>query len=228
MTRDEWLSEVTLTSCFALEIPELMKMTGGEFSDMFFYTCRVSEPTSQQRSQLAKFRFRHILDEVNLIGEFQVLTSVTCDNEIRNAIDVDLDKVAKIATVSFKHDRFHQDPAVSVVSADQIKKRWVSDAFRTDSKRKLWVSDSVGRVDGFCLTAGSSPNIRIDLIAVDVDCRGRGIGGLLVGALPRLYGRPFISVQAGTQVENVESLRLYRRLGMRAMSYKSVYHRGNI
>ena len=58
----------------------------------------------------------------------------------------------------------------------------------------------------------------IDLIAVDPDLPGRGIGTSLVTAALRHYGRHGRRVVVGTQAKNVASVNLYLRNGFRLAS----------
>lgn len=228
MIRDVWLSEVTGENCVLITSSELARLTVSDLEDSAFYTCRVNGPGNELHSQLTMLGFRHVLNEVEYVGHLQSKIPRDSEFEVRSAIKSDFEDVVALAASGFSYDRFHWDPQVNPVVANQIKKLWVSNAFGDGSNRRLWIAEQSRQIAGFCLTVGSLPAIRIDLIAVDISHRNRGVGTRLVSAIPQCYGDTSIILRAGTQVKNRESLRLYERVGMKVESERRVYHRGAI
>lgn len=228
MIRDAWLSEAAGKNCVLITSSELTLLTVSDLEDSAFYTCRVNGSGNELHNQLTTLGFRHVLNEVEYMGYPQFNIPSESEFEIRSAIKSDFEDVVELAASGFSYDRFHWDPQVNPVTANQIKKLWVSSAFRHGSNRRLWIAEQSGRIAGFCLTVGSLPTIRIDLIAVDVNYRNRGVGARLVSSIPHCYGETSIILRAGTQVKNRESLRLYERVGMKIESERRVYHRGAI
>jgi GNAT superfamily N-acetyltransferase len=65
----------------------------------------------------------------------------------------------------------------------------------------------------------------IDLVAVDAQHRGRGVGAALVDAFIDTHSPECASLAVGTQAANVASLRLYERAGFLVSDSRYVMHR---
>lgn len=137
-----------------------------------------------------------------------------CDR-IRLGTPEDQQACVAISGTAFRWDRFHADPHISDRTADDIKIAWVRNFFDGRSDLLL-VGDDGSSVCGFlnCLV-GDAGEAVIDLIAVAESHQGRGWGTDLVRTcLARLQGTAR-TLAAGTQADNVGSVRMYQRLGFR-------------
>ena len=87
----------------------------------------------------------------------------------------------------------------------------------------LVVGEAGGVAAGFLLLLQSDEKLVIDLIAVAEDHRGAGIGrGMIAFAaasFPQLK-----TMQVGTQIANIPSIRLYERLGFRMVDAQHILH----
>lgn len=228
MLKDLWLSDAVSKDCYVLDELDLNDLTSGDLDDESFYTIRTSRLSNTQIEELNRLGFRFILSEVEFVGLVAPSESSDEGCKVRRAIEEDREEILNLAFTSFQHDRFHRDSLVSDRIANQIKRYWVAEAFSPESQKQLFVADEAGSVAGFCLAIPFPNESRIDLVAVGGPFRGRKIGTSLVKALPRLRGEPVISVRAGTQTNNVESLALYTKVNMIPCLERHVYHFGTL
>ena len=85
------------------------------------------------------------------------------------------------------------------------------------------VSLSNDVIVGFLLLLESSTHLIIDLIAVDNNHRRKGIASDMI-AYVESHLNSFSSVQVGTQLANMSSIRLYEKMGFRAYTSNYVFH----
>lgn len=226
MKRDEWLSKIVSRDCYILVDSDLPKIEKSDFLPNAFYSCRVLETSSFQQECLLKFGFRRIITEVEFSGDVKAEAGRLNNSQVRRAIRSDRDRILRIASTSFRFDRFHSDSYINRHKADQIKKLWVASALDNESTKGVWIAEYGREVAGFCLTVQSSNTIRVDLIAVASEFRGLGIGASLLTALPSCFNQERVTIVAGTQQQNKESCQLYRKLGMSITLSRNVYHSG--
>lgn len=126
----------------------------------------------------------------------------------------DADQVARVAERSFKSDRFHSDLNIDDARADALKGQWArnSVAGRAD---KVFVSRHDGQVTGFNACLLTDGGAVIDLIGVDPDFQGRGLGRSLTAAALDHYASIADRMTVGTQSNNFGSLALYQSMGFR-------------
>lgn len=145
------------------------------------------------------------------------------DRRIRHSEPADRERVMAVAGSSFRYSRFHLDSAFSGKTADRVKARWAGGFFAGTRGTAMVVAEDAGRLCGFLLLIESAGKILIDLIAVDPDCRNRGIAtGLIRFAESNCKNSAIIGV--GTQIANTPSLGLYAGLGFRIASAQYVFH----
>ncbi len=142
---------------------------------------------------------------------------------VREASAADADAVAELAGRAFAQSRFHLDSRIGASIANRIKAAWARNYFAGRRGDAMVVAEQDGRILGFLqLIRGNAGTWAIDLIAVDADARGRGLGGRLVAFAARRAGCRRLRV--GTQVANVRSIRLYESLGFRLVDARYVFH----
>ena len=76
---------------------------------------------------------------------------------------------------------------------------------------------------GFLLLLESDTNLTIDLVAVDNNYQRIGVASDMI-AYAECYLNSFSSVQVGTQLANIPSIRLYEKMGFRAYTSNYVFH----
>lgn len=136
--------------------------------------------------------------------------------------------VLEIAATCFQYSRFHLDPLIPRTVADRIKHDWILSYIRKQRGDRLFVATLDETPVGFLAALSSESNgkrIRIiDLMGVEAAYQGRGIGRELVGFFVDRYRDEADSLQVGTQVANVPSLRLYEGCGFSVLSTRYVLH----
>jgi len=137
--------------------------------------------------------------------------------------------VLDIAETCFQFSRFHLDPFIPKKIANQIKRDWVLSYLRKQRGDRLFVALLNEQVVAFLAVLTSEADgkrIRtIDLIGVHRAFQGRGIGQALLEFFVRRYENQYDLFQAGTQVLNVPSIRLYQKFGFSIASSTYVMHR---
>lgn len=156
---------------------------------------------------------RSLTLETRKSGEFQDSKTMF---KVRRAEDQDMPDVVRIAGSVFSYDRFHQDKQVSTEIADRVKVEWVKSFFTGTRGREMLVAVDSRRSDkpvGFLLVAdGPAGELVIDLMGVDRNHHRQGHATRLVHAFLNLPTNASI-YRVGTQASNVESRRLYEKLG---------------
>jgi ribosomal protein S18 acetylase RimI-like enzyme len=136
----------------------------------------------------------------------------------------DAGAVETIGREGFALSRFHLDPRIDKSVADEIKAQWAGNFFRGARGDYMVVAAAEGNAEGFLqLLAGTDGVLTIDLVAVSASQRRRGLAGAMIRfAAHRCPGVKRLRV--GTQAANIESLRLYQRLGFEVTGTAYVLH----
>jgi ribosomal protein S18 acetylase RimI-like enzyme len=136
--------------------------------------------------------------------------------------------VLAIAASAFRRDRFHLDPLIPNDVADRIKREWCRNYAVKARGDRLFVAEMEGQPAGFLAALTGGPDSGrvavIDLIGVAPAFQRRKVGLALSRAFIRHYRPVAASLQVGTQVSNIASIRLYERLGFTALRSQYVLH----
>jgi ribosomal protein S18 acetylase RimI-like enzyme len=120
----------------------------------------------------------------------------------------------------FTLTRFHTDPNIDNVHADQIKEDWAGNFFAGKRGEVMLVYKQDGKVLGFNQVIVQDDLAIIDLIAVHSDARGRGVARAMIAALQTRYER----IKVGTQIVNAPSIGLYTAMGFEFSGASYVFH----
>ena len=143
--------------------------------------------------------------------------------------EADWKALRAIARSSHGATRFYHDPEFHQEKCDALYERWLANACanaRVDENEKVLVVREGGRAVGYATCECESTGIGlIGLIAIAEAARGRGLGELLVrSVLAWFHKQQMESVRVISQVRNVESARLYERLGFVTTATERWYH----
>jgi len=143
---------------------------------------------------------------------------------VRFARAVDADAVEQLSREGFAYSRFHLDPRIDRTVADEIKAQWAANFFRGARGDHMVVGGHDGPASGFLqLLSGADGVLTIDLIAVAASHRRKGLAAAMIRfAAHRCPGT--VRLRVGTQAANIESLRLYQRLGFVITDTAHVLH----
>jgi len=149
-----------------------------------------------------------------------VLSEPGLSPEIRPARETDRAALERIARGAHTDTRFYFDPRFSRERAGEMYVRWVLRGFEDDSR--LTLVATLGELAIGYLLLKREP-VAIELIAVEDESRGKGIGRALVEAAVRQA--PDAPVSVVTQARNVAALRLYESRGFRLTRTETWFHR---
>lgn len=184
-------------------------------------SCRLPEP-DERSSYLARAEFRKV--EV-LLTLGRDLSPQGMPDGIRVAAcnPVDAAACAAIGRNAFQYDRFHADPMVQRDAADSLKETWVHNDVMGRADCVL-VAELDGRIVGFNACLLRTRTAIIDLIGVDPETRGKGIGKRLVQAMSAHYAGKADRIQLGTQLANERSRAFYTSLGFEEEGCRQTWH----
>lgn len=195
-----------------------------------FVSCRISADFVIARQALLSAGF----DLIECYLDF-VLPEIGVDRHpdpsirIRQAVESDVVVLAGIGSRSFRYSRFHTDPQIPKVVADQSRREWVVNAFHGRADYVLVVDRGRGP-EGFVAARITRDEVRLDLMAVDISSQRQGLGAALVEAfLVEGASRGITTARVGTQANNVSSVRLYetKRFRLDRAYYSFHLHTGN-
>lgn len=132
--------------------------------------------------------------------------------------------IKAIASKSFINDRFHNDKKISNKVASKIKREWAANFFRGLRGNQCFVIKEKKNLLGFLISNVNNKKGIIDLIAVDKKYRNKGVGKKLITSMINYYRNKINVIEVGTQLNNIESLNFYQKLGFKIISHKLTYH----
>jgi len=164
---------------------------------------------------------------------FEVLPSPRCNVigrgiEIREIAPEHESAILDIAESCFVYSRFHLDSNISNDLANKVKRMWVHNYVTRNRGERLLVVLKGSSPSGFLAELASQDGQRairvIDLIGVAKQHQGKGLGRSLVNYLINDCVDKVDAIQAGTQVANIPSMRLYEHCGFRIVRSAYVMH----
>ncbi len=232
---DSWLAGI-------LERP-VHRVTGSVAVDDEASRLRLQELAAQSGFSYARVPTAdmHSLDAFQAAGFRVVDTGITLDASsaperaqvdstghpyatVRLARAEDASAVERIARAGFALSRFHLDPRIAPTLADEVKAQWAANFFRGKRGDYMVVAERGGEVAGFLqLLAEPHGLLVIDLIAVGAAHRKRGLAGAMICHAGQHCGR-VARMRVGTQAANLDSLRLYQKLGFLISATAYVVH----
>ncbi|MEO8425615.1 MAG: GNAT family N-acetyltransferase [Verrucomicrobiota bacterium] len=143
---------------------------------------------------------------------------------IRPATQKDNNVLAELARSSYLFDRFHTDPVILKVLADELFASWVRNSCSGKVADSVIVAENGSGVVGFvtCKLQHDSKNYlgttigNIVLVATVKEAQGQGIARALTQASLDWFSRQEVDiVEVGTQLRNIPAVRLYESSGFR-------------
>lgn len=192
-----------------------------------FISAKVESSQQAELSHLQELGFRVITVNVQLLCKGLPASGAIDHTQVRLASPADESAIRRIASESFRHDRFHADSKIPGPDADAVKEQWVANYFHGQRGDALFVVEQESRPAGFLLAIDSKGNsFIIDLIAVDKAFQGKGLAASLISCAYNFFSskKSGVEITVGTQVSNTQSLRLYQKLGFEFSSAHYILH----
>jgi len=241
--RDDWLSEVLDYDVFRVSIGSVGNgRTGVRSEDLellashqqrprrSFYYAKLPTDQIEALNGLSSLGYR----VVDVSVTFARTPSIHCAPTSKEIVIEDdvtpahSEAVLDIASSAFAYSRFHLDPQIPNEAANAIKRAWIANYVRRQRGERLMVALLEGEPVGFLAVLASTsedqPCRVIDLVAVDNDYQGRGVGKALVSHFVRRYVGECSLLRVGTQIANVPSMRLYEHTGFQVDETAYVVH----
>jgi ribosomal protein S18 acetylase RimI-like enzyme len=150
------------------------------------------------------------------------------DPRVRLARPDEMEPVAELARRAFRYNRFMSDSLIPDRLARNTRVEWVRNSFKGRAEA-IYVAEDEGQLAGFLLLKskqdphGVKAGI-IDLIAVDSEYAGKGLGMALVAAALHHYNAEAGYLEVGTQAKNVPAVNLYIKSGFRIAKSEFTLH----
>jgi dTDP-4-amino-4,6-dideoxy-D-galactose acyltransferase len=140
------------------------------------------------------------------------------------ATNADVSRFETIARASFSDSRFYADPNFADERAAEMYALWVRRGMDDDDRLVLTTQDRGGFIVCHC---DSDRRIgTIELIAVDEQTRGRGVGSQLLEKAESAFSKAGMTrTRVVTQARNISAQRFYQRWGYRTASVSLWLHR---
>jgi GNAT superfamily N-acetyltransferase len=231
---DIWLSGILKKKAYRANLSENVPMDMGNTGQLLF----------SQLSDLDFPIFCYIKMNVNEITSIKLIESAgfnlidtnivfqkVCRADFKDAEDFDIffaseihrKGVAAIAENSFEFSRFHLDDKISNHVANEIKHEWALNYFNRSRGDRMVIAMKKGRVIGFLQLIFYREKLIVDLIAVDKQIRKKGVAKKMI-EFAQHHLEQFETIQVGTQIANIPSMRVYDSLGFKIVSADYIFH----
>ncbi len=167
---------------------------------------------------------------VELEHDLQILPCHSGNGTVRSVQTEDVSVLEDLARRAFSYSRFHMDPQIPRSAADESRAQWVGNACRGRADAVLVATQGGAGPVGFlvCRLSGRDGRreAKLDLMAVDPQYRGQGIGiGLTVAFLRLAHECGCSRAVVGTQAHNKVAMRTYVRAGFIPGNASLTYHK---
>ncbi len=133
-------------------------------------------------------------------------------------------EILNISKKCYNFSRFFNDEFLPQPQAQNIYHKWTMSAFDNENKHFV-VYEKDEKVCGYILFSIQHNCSVIELIGVDGDYQGMGVGRVLIQALESYSMATGIEkIQVGTQVENKQAMNFYYSVGFSYLGCNSIYH----
>lgn len=136
----------------------------------------------------------------------------------------DTETLKKLAKNLFIHDRWHRDPNINDGVARKLKEQWIENYFFGRRGDYCLVKKYNNFIAGFLLLIKKPNQFTIDLIGVDAQFQGLGVGRQLINEIAQHIQEPSFELNVTSQTSNTRALSLYESLGFEQKSKSDTWH----
>ena len=142
----------------------------------------------------------------------------------RFANQCDKNKILNLSKNAFQYSRFKLDKNIPKIISNKIQSDWINSYFKGKRGDYLIVSEYKKNIRGFLLLFAKNKKFTIDLIATSKKFQRKGIATSMIHfAIHNIFNGE-AEVNVGTQMSNIKSIRFYKKLGLKIISIKAIYH----
>jgi len=196
---------------------ECLRQRGSDVTYVFLpaLTAQVFHAVLEKHSGICYDRKRTYAKPVNPAAGTDDLSAVN--------VTAETDELLRLAYASGHLSRFYLDPLLRPYF-QKLYREWVRKALQ-DADSKVFALMESGRMVGMVTASVSEGTGKIGLLAVDEQCRGRGLGQRLLSQCEVFYRSRGAEVcKVVTQKDNVSACRLYEKNGYRLEEEVEVWH----
>lgn len=141
--------------------------------------------------------------------------------KIQNNMQYNQD-ILDIAMESFVYSRFINDK--NLKNGDKVYYEWTKNSFGNKDKFFCIYQTNV-KINGYLLFSIENNEIIIELIAVNKQLKGKGIGSKLIKGVENFAKEKGIKcIKVGTQLNNINAQNFYVGCGFKHITNHSIYH----
>ena len=134
-------------------------------------------------------------------------------------------RLEELVWQSGEHSRFRRDPHFAPDVFPRLYSHWLRNILAGRTARQLLVAEANGAVQGLLVLDEKHHQTSLELLAVDTNLRGLGLGWQFLEAAQRqAYAWGHSALRLVTQADNAPACRLYRRFGFRVTHEEHLYH----
>lgn len=194
-------------------------------SPVFIY-CKIKTTGLIFIRYLEKLGFYLIDTNVIYQKKFNPYHKTSNNENLRFASIGDMNNVVQLARENFVFSRFHLDPQISNAEANKLKGEWAKNYFLGQRGDNMIVKEIDGQIAGFLQIIIKDDRVIIDQIAVDQKHQRKGIASDMIAYVESKYSN-YSWINAGTQIANIPSIRLYEKVGFQLIESYYIFHYHN-
>lgn len=214
------------------DLSENQKKEINDFCSAFEFCTIVNKNNNNKINHWLGTESKAFLSDINIQFEKSNLKQkATLDSTIylTNSLEYNED-IANIARNSFEFSRFFNDSNLPQLKSRNVYYQWVLSSFNQPNKYFIYQSIE-DIITGFLLFSLNEVNkaVDIELIAVNKNTKGKGIGKKLISKL-EMYSLEikYDKINVGTQIKNSNAINFYQSCGFKYISSNPIFHLWNI
>jgi len=187
----------------------------------FFVTLKLQKKISKKKINIYRNNLKFIGKEVTFFGQInQRQSTVNC----KIAKLKDLPTIIKITKNELINNRFSKDKKIDKAINRKIKINWVLNYFKKKRGNLTVIKYEKFLPVGFLLVIKKKNKMIIDLIALSKKYRGKNYAeDMIIFAIKKLFKKNCY-VQAGTISFNKRAIKFYKKIGLKSIFTKNIYH----
>jgi len=150
-------------------------------------------------------------------------STLSKSKEIKRFVEKKPDKdLINLIVDGGKFSRFYVDPKIKNKQYEELHKLWITNSVKNNT---IFVIENNGKIIAFVSLNEKNNRGNIDFIVVDKKHRGKGLATKLMEHAHIWFAlNGYKTVQADTQIKNVNACKMYEKLGYKKEKSEKIYH----